>query len=189
MSKTKLAEIYDKEKNEIQVVDASDKHLEKVARGYILGTQKFDNSRQLRENLEEKVTKKIGKKGKFLTDKLFELIEGVYIVDKRSGKDGMSVKYYQQPPSLQAIIYALDRVLGKPKTISEHSETKSGVVLVEHIIKGMVTNPKREYVKNEDGGNVLGVGTKSGTGGETGTGGDVIGNSDNVRVSETVVPG
>ena len=62
MSKTKLAEIYDKEKNEIQVVDASDKHLEKVARGYILGTQKFDNSRQLRENLEEKVTKKIGKK-------------------------------------------------------------------------------------------------------------------------------
>lgn len=158
MSKTKTAKIYDEETKEIRTIDVSDKHLEKIARGYILGTQKFDNQKELREKLEGKVVRKIGRKGKFLTDKLFELIEGVYIIDKRAGKDGTTIKYYQVPPSLQAIIYALDRVLGKPKTVTEINENKQGIILVEHIIKGLVTNPRRENNgKNGVGKNVLGV--------------------------------
>lgn len=187
MSKTQTAEIYDEEKNEIRVIDVSDKHLEKVARGYILGTQKFDNQRALKEKLESRVVKKIGRKGKWLTDKLFELIEGVYIVDKRGGKEGTTIKYYQVPPNLQAIIYALDRVLGKPKVVTEYNENKQGMVLVEHIIKGLVTNPKRNYEQNEAGKNILGAG---GTGGKSGGGesaGDVAGSGDNKRVSETVI--
>ena len=79
---------------------------------------------------------------------MFELIEGVYIVDKRAGKDGREVRYYQVPPNLQAIVYALDRVLGKPvaRTASEDS-AKQGVTVVESIIKdlasGKVVEEKR----------------------------------------------
>lgn len=183
MPKTKTEEIYDPETKELTTVDVSDKYLEKVARGFIMGTQNFSDQTKLREKLEGAVTKKIGAKGKFLTDKLFELIEGVYIIDKRSGKDGTTIKYYKVPPSLQAITYALDRVLGKPKTVTEHTETKKGVILVEHIIKGMVTSPKRQHVEeNGAGRNVLGAGEAGNDGA-----GSVTGNSDNTRVSETAV--
>ncbi len=180
-------EIYDKEKKEIQVIDVSEKHLEKVARGFILGTQKFDNQKQLREKLEGMVTKKIGRKGKFLTDKLFELIEGVYIIDKRGGKDGTTIKYYQQPPSLQAIIYALDRVLGKPKTITEVNESRQGVILVEHIIKGIVSsNKNRDYGENGAGKNVPGTaGTGEGSRGESA--GDLSGDSNDKGAGKTTV--
>lgn len=175
--KNEHVEIYNEEKNAIEVVDVSDKHLEKMARGYILGSQTFDNQSQLKAKLEEKVTKKIGRKGQFLVAKLFELIEGVYIVDKRSGKDGKTIKYYQQPPNLQAITYALDRVLGKPVTRSEHNETKKGLVLVEHIIKGLAVNPqKRSNEQNGVGKNVIGTG---GEGGEDRSGGSVI--EDNIN--------
>lgn len=188
MSNPKTVEIYDEEKKELNVIDVSEKHLEKVARGYILGTTKFSNQRELRQKLESKVEKKIGAKGKFLVEKLFELIEGVHIVDGRSGKDGKTVRYYQQPPNLQAIIYALDRVLGKPKAVTEHTETKQGIVLVEHIIKGMVADPKRNYAaSNGTGKNVLGAG--SGGGGFKGEqeAGVNSGEGNNIRVSEAVV--
>jgi hypothetical protein len=91
----------------------------------------------VREILETKVTDRIGKKGKLLVDKLFELIDGVYIMEKKGGRDGKDIKYYQVPPNLSAITYALDRVLGKPKQVSEHTEERKGVMVIEHIIRNL----------------------------------------------------
>lgn len=127
--------------SELETVDVSDKHLEKMARGFIMGSQAIGRRKEIRELLEERVTKKIGQKGKYLTDKLFELIEGVYIVDKKSGRDGRDVRYYQVPPNLQAIVYALDRVLGKPKQQIESSQESKGIILVEHVIRNLAQNP------------------------------------------------
>ena len=144
---------------ELETVDISDKYIEKMARGFIMGSQAIGRRREIRQELEERVTKKIGRKGKYLTDKLFELIEGVYVIDKRGGKDGRSIRYYQVPPNLNAIIYALDRVLGKPKQVSEVSEEKKGIVLVEHVIRNLANNPYKN-VKRSNGqdGVVAGIG-------------------------------
>jgi len=127
-------EIIDKPIEEFLPVDVSDKNIEKMARGFLLGTQSVGKRREVRQQLEEKVIGRIGKKGKYLTDKLFELIDGVYII-QNEGKD--TVKYYKVPPNLSAITYALDRVLGKPASKVESSEEKKGVMLVESIIKNL----------------------------------------------------
>ena len=142
--------------DELVVEDVSDRHLEQMARGFIMGTTAVGRRKEIREELEKKVTAKIGKKGKYLTDKLFELIEGVYIVDKKSGANGRDVRYYQVPPNLQAIIYALDRVLGKPKQQIESSERKEGVILVEHVIRNLAANPYRKNERSESGGHIAG---------------------------------
>ncbi len=134
--------------NELAVVDVSDRKIEEMARGFIMGNEAIGDRDKIRQMLESKVTKKIGKKGKYLTDKLFELIEGVYVVDKRGSQNGHSIKYYQEKPNLNAIIYALDRVLGKPKQVSEMTEEKKGVILVEHVIRNLAYNP---YRNNQNG--------------------------------------
>ena len=157
---------------ELEVVDVSDKHLEKMARGFIMGSQAIGKRKEIREELEKKVTKKIGTKGKYLTDKLFELIEGVYIVDKRGGKNGRDVRYYQVPPNLNAIIYALDRVLGKPKQQIETSQESKGIILVEHVIRNLANNPyKKNGPKGVGENNKELVGRGTGYGGDAGDGG------------------
>src|SRR3990167_10385961 len=134
--------------SEFEVVDVSERKVEQMARGFIMGTQAIGRRREVRQELEERVTKKIGRKGKYLTDKLFELIEGVYIVDKRGGKDGREVRYYQVPPNLNAMTYALDRVLGKPMARTEHTEEKKGVMIVESIIKNLAGGGSVEIKKS-----------------------------------------
>ena len=134
----------------IELFDVSDKKVEEIARGYILGTQSLGKRRQIREVLEAKVTNKIGRKGKYLVDKLFELIEGVYVVQK---DDSKGIRYYKVAPSLPAIVYALDRVLGKPKQYTEHTEEKRGLILVEHVIRNLAGNP---YGKNGVAKNISG---------------------------------
>jgi len=114
--------------------EVTSEHIEKMARGFILGTQSLKQRKDVRMRLEERVTKRIGSKGKYLVDKIFELIDGVYIVDKVGGKE---VRYYKVPPNLAAIIYALDRVLGKPKAHIEKEETKKGIYVVESIIRNL----------------------------------------------------
>src|SRR3990167_51648 len=123
--------------DELEVVDVSERVIEQRARAFIMGSQMIGRRKEVRERLDEMVSRKIGKKGKYLTDKLFELIEGVYVIDKRGGKDGNQIRYYQVPPNLNAIIYALDRVLGKPVTKVESSEEKKGIMVVESIIKNL----------------------------------------------------
>lgn len=128
--------------------DTTDQSIERMARGFILGSESKTRRRDIRAQLEDRVVKRIGAKGKMLTDKLFELIEGVYIVEG-SGKN--QVRYYKVPPNLQAIIYALDRVLGKPKQEREKEAEKKGVFVVESIIKklaggGVETTTKKKVV-------------------------------------------
>src|SRR3990167_5557658 len=134
--------------SEMEAVDISDRNVEKMARGFILGSRAIGRRKEIRQELEERVTKKIGHKGKYLTDKLFELIEGVYVMDKR--KDG-NIKYYQVPPNLNAIIYALDRVLVKPKQQIESTEEKKGVILVEHVIRNLAANPYKNVRATNEG--------------------------------------
>lgn len=151
---------------ELEVVDVSDKKLEQMARGFIMGSQAIGRRKEVREELEKKVIGKIGKKGKYLTDKLFELIEGVYVVDKRGGKNGREVRYYQVPPNLNAIIYALDRVLGKPKQQIEQSQESKGIILVEHVIRNLANNPYKQNGSNGAGknaGELEGRGTGNGS--------------------------
>lgn len=118
------------------VVDVSERNIERMARGFIMGTESLGRRKEIRERLEERVTKRIGGKGKYLVDKLFELIDGVYIIDKAGGKE---IRYYKVPPNLTAIIYALDRVLGKPKQHIEKKEEKKGIYVVETIIRNLAT--------------------------------------------------
>ena len=153
---------------ELEVVDVSDRYLEQMARGFIMGSQAIGKRKEIREELEKRVTKKIGTKGKYLTDKLFELIEGVYIVDKRGGKNGRDVRYYQVPPSLNAIIYALDRVLGKPKVQIEQSQESKGIILVEHVIRNLANNPYKNGPTGTTKSDQL---AGRGTGSDTGNGG------------------
>jgi hypothetical protein len=140
--------------SELTVMDVSDKKVEQMARGFIMGTQAIGRRKDLHAELEQRVMTKIGKKGKYLTDKLFELIEGVYVIDKKGGKNGQDIRYYQVPPNLQAITYALDRVLGKPKIQVNTTEEKKGIILVEHVIKNLAGNPYRKHVEptQPDGG-------------------------------------
>jgi hypothetical protein len=128
---------------DITATDVSSRHIEQMARGFIMGSTSISNNRQIRQKLEDRVTKRIGSKGKFLVDKLFELAEGVYVVDKVGGKD---IRYYKVPPHFPALVYLMDRVLGKPKAYLEKSEEKKGIYVVEHIIKGLATPKKVESV-------------------------------------------
>jgi hypothetical protein len=119
-------------------VNVTDKNIEKMARGFIMGTQSIQRRKEVREQLQDKVVKRIGKKGKYLTDKLFELIEGVYVIEGNAdGRNSRGIRYYKVPPNLQAIIYALDRVLGKPTIHVEKDEEKKGIKIVESIIKNL----------------------------------------------------
>src|SRR3972149_7530703 len=120
--------------NEVEAVDVSDKKIEQRARAVIMGSEAIGRRREVREILEDRVVKRIGRKGKYLSDKLFELIDGVYTVSK---EDGKQIRYYKVPPNLTAIIYALDRVLGKPTQHTEHVEEKRGVMVIESIIRNL----------------------------------------------------
>src|SRR3990167_281421 len=83
-----LKEIEDVEKTidipleELVVEDVSDKKIEQRARAFIMGSEAIGRRKEVRELLEERVIQRVGKKGKHITDKLFELIEGVYMVEK-----------------------------------------------------------------------------------------------------------
>src|SRR3990167_3648017 len=118
--------------NEITSIDVGDKQTEKIARGYFVGQHAVGRRKDVRKVLEDRVIGKIGKSGKLLTDKLFELIEGVYMVDRLKNIQGKEeVRYYKVPPNLNAIIYALDRVLGKPKQLSVQANFSLSSLLIQ----------------------------------------------------------
>lgn len=123
-----------------KIVDMSDRNVERMARGFIVGSERHIKRKEIRQELEEKVTKRIGHKGKYLVDKLFELIDGIYIIDKHKIEGKQQIRYYKVPPNLQAIMYALDRVLGKPTVSTPENEQKKGITVVEKIIKNLSGN-------------------------------------------------
>ena len=120
----------------LSAIDATERHINQIAHGFIMGSQSLKSNADVRRKLEERVTKRIGTKGKFLVDRLFELAAGVYVLDKVAGKE---VRYYKVPPDFRALVYLLDRVLGKPKQTMETSDAKKGIYVVESIIKNLAT--------------------------------------------------
>lgn len=113
-------EINDIPVNQVATVNVSDQSLEKMARAWMVGDKVIGRQKDVRKVLEDKVVGRIGRKGKYLVDKLFELVEGVSVVTRVKKIDGGFEEYvaYKRPPDLQAIVYALDRVLGKPKQLN-----------------------------------------------------------------------
>lgn len=130
-------------------VDISEEIIERRAQAYIRGNDALNKNKQLKAKLEAKITERIGKKGKYLTDKLFELIDGVSILYE-DPKEGKPIRYYKQPPNLQAIQYAIDRILGKPTQKSVKAERTEGLITVEHIIKGLA-EPGRQQQNDGKG--------------------------------------
>ena len=119
--------------DELEAVDVSNQHLEKMARGYFVGKTAVGRRQDVRKMLEDKVVGRIGKKGKYLVDKLFELIEGVTTVSYMHKVPGQKEKepvVYKRPPDLNAIIYALDRVLGKPKQMNVQANFSLSQLLI-----------------------------------------------------------
>jgi hypothetical protein len=163
--------VFEAPKGVMQFEDNTEANVERTARAFIAGVTRVARHRDIRGDLEEKVTKRIGQKGKYLVDKLFELIEGVYLTDK-IGKH--EIRYYKKPPNLQAIVYALDRVLGKPTQHVEQSDAKKGIYVVEAIIKNLAggapvstVNPTLIAAPHGSGNentNKNGIGTDSGRG-------------------------
>ena len=161
-------------KNEIQPVvlpgeipdgverfDVSERTIEKMARGSILGFQNNAASRNRRGRLNRRVETMVAKKGKHLLDKMFELAEGIYLVDKKSDKE---LRYYQVPPNYNAITYLLDRVLGKPVQKADKDEDgRRGIVAVEQIIKRLADGTIEEHKRTikVSGGDAAG-GSESG---------------------------
>lgn len=114
--------------------DISDKAVSARANAFIQGSRLVGDRKKVQQVLEGKVVKRIGQKGKFLVDRLFELATGVYIM-REDAKGG--IKYYSQPPNLSAIIYLLDRALGKPASKMEIIEEKEGIKVIESMIKDL----------------------------------------------------
>ena len=112
----------------VPAISETDPEIENMARSYKSGLMSIGQKREIKRLLEDKVVKRIGRKGKLITNKLFELIDGVYVLDRsvHDGRGGKAIKYYQVQPNLNAIIYALDRVLGKPTQYSETDVTSGG---------------------------------------------------------------
>lgn len=136
------------EKPDITVEDVQARHLERVARGYFLGNTQWNKNKAIKEKLEERVVKKVGSKGKFIVDKLFELINGVYIVEdeKINPKTGKieRIKSYREKPDLKAIMYALDRVLGRPTERVESFDENEGIRSIATILKSLATIKRKD---------------------------------------------
>ena len=123
------------EKLKIGKTETTEKYLQKINRITIRKDfGKIINKRR-RKN-EQKVEDTILKRTPWLLDKMFELADGMYIVDKHV--PGRELRYYKTSPDRQAITYLLDRAIGKPRQAeSEIDESKEGLLVIEQIIKSM----------------------------------------------------
>ncbi|HEB13581.1 MAG TPA: hypothetical protein ENI13_01225 [candidate division CPR3 bacterium] len=132
-------------KLKIGKTETTEKYLQKINRITIRKDfGKIINKRR-RKN-EQKVEDTILKRTPWLLDKMFELADGLMIVDKHN--PGRELRYYKMAPDRQAITYLLDRAIGKPRQAeSEIDESKEGLLVIEQIIKSMALdgrNTKQE---------------------------------------------
>lgn len=119
--------------SELAAIDFSPQSIEDMATKVFSGKTRtaIGKRKDVVALLEKKIVGRIGQKGKLLSDKLFELINGVYLVDKMNTVHGKKeVRYYKTPPSLPAIIYAIDRVLGKPKQLQVQASFSLSQLLI-----------------------------------------------------------
>lgn len=102
----------------------------------LFNAEKSKTKEDLISRVEKMTTKKIALKTKFLIDQAFELAAGIYVLDER---DPSKTKYYRKAPQLDAIIYLMDRLLGKPVARSENTQDKAkkGVAELQSIIMNL----------------------------------------------------
>lgn len=136
------------EKFHTKVVDGSEKFLEKVAKINIGRDRKLRgrNLEVQRKKVEHKINKALLKKTPWLLDKMFELAEGLYLLDKHEA--GRQIRYYKIIPDRQAITYLIDRAIGKPKEEDDPANaSKEGLLMVESIIKTLANGEKEKRIR------------------------------------------
>ena len=117
---------------------------------------------QYKEKIAQKVEKRIGRKVNTLVGKALELAQGVKVTRYNGETD--EIVAYDEKPNLNAIIYLLDRLMGKPTIKSEVKEEKKGIFIIEHMIKKLADSGKvveGEVIKNEVNESVVENGSAS----------------------------
>lgn len=127
--------------------------VDKRATDAIIELASTNKHQAYKEKIANKVDRQIGKKATTLVETAMELAQGITVAEE--DEEG-GVKYYTKAPNLNAIIYLLDRLMGKPVAKQEIKEEKKGIFIIEHMIKQLadkpvVTVPATE-VKNENDG-------------------------------------
>ena len=96
------------------------------------GLEPFQKGEDVRTYLERVVNLKVSGNADHLINKLLELADGVFLVDRFI--EGKELVYYKDKPDLKALMYLFDRVMGKPKeTVAHESGKKQGLVTMEHL--------------------------------------------------------
>lgn len=130
---------------DVQLIDLNPS-LRSTARKYSEGKDSDRKRKELQKKLEEQVTGRIGDAGTLITDRLFELIDGAYVIQRMDGKQ---IRFYKTPPNLKAIMYALDRVLGHPtQPIEQNNAEKEGMNTIAQIIKGLANASSHRHSAN-----------------------------------------
>jgi hypothetical protein len=76
-----------------------------------------------------KAEKRIADKLPYLIDKMFELADGVLVEDINPVTFKASV--YREKPDRTALVYLIDRIMGKPIERKEHTGADGGVIEVQ----------------------------------------------------------
>ena len=135
-------------KLQIKKVDGSENFLKRVAKVNVMRDTKLrgNDLAVKRKKVEEKIDRALLKKTPWLLDKMFELAEGLYILDKHD--PGRQIRYYKIIPDRQAIAYLMDRAIGKPKEEGNgNDESKKGLLMVESIIKTLANGEKEKRIR------------------------------------------
>ena len=98
--------------------------------------------------VEKLIERKIAGKTTFLLDQALELAAGIFITKE---DDPLHIKYYRKPPDLTAIIYLIDRLVGKPvaKTENKNIQANKGIAAVQNIIMNLAAGSSINV--NKDG--------------------------------------
>ena len=130
--------------------------LEEVGHGFFLDQDRLKRNEKLGHKLEDAIIKKIAGKHGVMTiaAKLMELIEGVEVLKERKNAKGEITHHYvyREKPDLNAIKYALDRVIGTPqKQANKADEDRKNIKAMSDIIKdhGGNLNKKDDDPKKE----------------------------------------
>lgn len=113
------------ERHEAQMV-------EKETRTQVVALTQSARHNSYKEKIAKKVEKRIGEQFETLVDNAMQLAQGITVAEVQ--EDG-GVKAWTEKPNLNAIIYLLDRLMGKPTQRQEIKDDKSGITVIEKMIK------------------------------------------------------
>lgn len=144
--------------------DISPKAIDDHVSHFLAGDYLMGDKKRIRDKLEYKIVRNVGRRGTKLLNILEELAEGIWTMqdmpccnnmpvryNERMKKNGEFVKYdakvYKKEPNMAAIIYLFNLALGKSTTVDKFDSEREGVKTVEKIIRDMATG--KEQVTRE----------------------------------------